>query len=270
MILNKTVHANIRTWSNKLNGTNDLMWIYANHEKISELIEQYENINTKKTHYISLSNVMKKLRKTKLQTLYINKAIELNKEHTEQQLDQQPVHNIVEFKTIEHVRDALDGYTSLKDNLLHLILSLYTYRPPLRNDYGNMRIVSKLPKGKKNYLLKQNNGFTIVLRDYKTYSTYGEYISKLPDILDVIINKSLVMYPRKYLLSLMHDPNKPLTKQNVKRYLSDLNLNVDILRSSYVTYIYNKRSTTNRIKKELSKDMLHSQQMASTTYHKIV
>ena len=150
MILNQTVHSNIRTWSNKLNGTNDLMWIYANHKKISELIEQYENINTKKTHYISLSNVMKKLRKTKLQTLYINKAIELNKEHTEQQLDQQPVHNIVEFKTIEHVRDALDNYISLKDNLLHLILSLYTYRPPLRNDYGNMRIVTKLPKGKKN------------------------------------------------------------------------------------------------------------------------
>lgn len=270
MILNPTVHANIRTWSNKLNGTNDIQWVLANHEKIAELIEQYDNINTKKTHYISLSNVFKKLRRTKLQTLYINKAVELNKEHTENMLDQQPVHEHVEFKTIEHVRDSLDDYVSAKDNLLHLILSLYTYRPPIRNDYGSMRIVSKLPKGKKNYLLKQNNGFTIVLRDYKTYSTYGEYTSKLPDILDVIISKSLAMYPRKYLLSLISDPNKPLTKQNVKRYLSDLNLNIDILRSSYVTYIYSKRTTTNRIKKELSKNMLHSQQMADTTYNKIV
>ena len=72
--------------------------------------------------------------------------------------------------------------STIKDATEKLLVSLYVDIPPIRLDYANVRIVDKLKDiptedDLQNYYAIREN--TIVLRDYKTKKSYGEYKYKL-------------------------------------------------------------------------------------------
>ena len=103
---------------------------------------------------------------------------------------------------------------------MYLLLSLYTYQPPLRMDYNDMAIVKTVPKNKKlNYIWDNNGKYKIIIRNDKVIKSHGPLILDLNDTLNNIINDSLNSFPRDYILSTQNDGSKPLNKQGFESLL---------------------------------------------------
>jgi hypothetical protein len=90
----------------------------------------------------------------------------------------------------------------------HLILSLYSYIPPLRNDFWNVKIyptlkdrLSEEPDKKKgNYLIMTDKSAVLTLNHFKTDYTFGQQKITFPVELRKVIKASLKKYPRPCLL----------------------------------------------------------------------
>lgn len=98
-------------------------------------------------------------------------------------------------------RDSLPA-----DSPERLLLSMYTFIPPMRNDYAQVRIFRRTPRNDKgNYIVINSTraGSKIVLQEYKTASTYGKLETPLPNNspLYKVLKESLVKRPREYLFT---------------------------------------------------------------------
>lgn len=88
----------------------------------------------------------------------------------------------------------------------HLLLSLYTYIDPIRQDYNDVEILMNgeeptEDRKKKNYIVFSKKGAKLYLNKYKTSKKLNETIIDIPEKLQEIILLSLKKYPRKYLFS---------------------------------------------------------------------
>lgn len=109
------------------------------------------------------------------------------------------------IKKRQALYDEVDKFISNKtlktkqyNKLLQLVvLSLYTYQAPRRNEYSLMEIVqadnSKTNDKEKNYLILKTKQF--VFNNYKTQKKYGQQVIDIHDSLWVIINKYLRHHP---------------------------------------------------------------------------
>eukprot|EP00951_Prasinocladus_malaysianus_P002306 scaffold16340_cov25-Prasinocladus_malaysianus.AAC.1 len=86
-----------------------------------------------------------------------------------------------------------------------LILSLYACHPPVRQDYGNVRLCDvtrcrrRSTASRTNHILMEPEHWTLVLLKYKTDSTYGRVESRLPAEVLEVARASLEIEPRQYL-----------------------------------------------------------------------
>jgi len=118
--------------------------------------------------------------------------------------------NWIDWADVQKVRDDLHeqvkAFKAQKnitvpqyDTLLsYLILCLYTYLPPRRNqDYQNMNVVrqwnEKMPQD-KNYL--DLNGGRFIFNVYKTARSTGQQIVDIPDSDEVPLKDAIVLYLR--------------------------------------------------------------------------
>ncbi len=198
------------------------------------------------------------------------------------------------------VKTALKDYKRV--NMYYLIAALYTLQPPRRaNTYSNMLLVDTIPVknvvGRKkvvkdpetgkveNYYGLKNNVF--VLQEYKTSARY--YQQRFPltrtalkavfgsfGALRKIIQQSVKAFPRKYLIV---NPESGKPYSNLSGTISstfstpdvleanDGNpISANILRHSYVTYMWKKKQISDTQKKELAKLMLHQVGTAESSY----
>jgi predicted GIY-YIG superfamily endonuclease len=85
----------------------------------------------------------------------------------------------------------------------HLMLAMYCLIPPLRQNFGNVKIYHAMPSTdgiKENLVVITPTGKgTLVLTDYKTSKRYGNFVEELPDDLVRIIQASLAANPRTHL-----------------------------------------------------------------------
>jgi len=119
--------------------------------------------------------------------------------------------------------------------------------PPLRSDYGDMKIIcgkdyAKLSEAdlKKNYIVnKSRNKKLFHLGEYKTASTYGEKRIPVGSELNKILNKWLKINKYDYLL--VNKLKKPMTPNQLTKYLPKVfeNLNkkigISLLRHIYIS-----------------------------------
>lgn len=134
-------------------------------------------------------------------------------------------------------------------------------------------IIKKRKAGTKtNYIVVNGESVTVYINKDKVSATHGNAVNKLSPELSKIIIKSLEDYPRKYLLSKLQDPNKPINKDGFESLMtfafSPLKVSVDILRSSYITKIYGKKDTTIDIKEDIAKLMRTSVATSELQYYK--
>jgi integrase len=110
-----------------------------------------------------------------------------------------------------------------------LLLSLYTYIPPVRADYFEVRInppKSIIEDSKSNYIVLDNEKSALVLQDFKTAAKYKEIRHTLPPPLFQEIQQSLKDKPRNYLFVMQTDSTRPYDRGAFSKWankvLSDL------------------------------------------------
>jgi hypothetical protein len=264
-------------------------YLSNNHRKISKFIDSKKTLGTRKTYFNALK-VFYLANGQKMESeIFSRKSLELELEYQENRddntMDEDRSENFVSQKELIAMRDSLRELVKKDphDYKLHqqyLILCLYTMIPPLRADYDTMLIQkgSKPPEDSNNYLWfnSRQRRWTVILNDDKVSRTYGRGELEIESKeLNKIITESIKLYPRKYVLTLLTDPNKPMRYANFRSTLNELFersgrlVGIDILRSSYITEAYSKNISVNQ-KKDLAKQMRHSVGVAETTYRKII
>ena len=278
----------VSTWEKKLPELfkdNNYKWIATNHKKIYEYItKHYTNKNTLKGHISVLAGILRTLDtlpliQKKYSKISTDLCLELQNESKKQELSPQRKENFVfldDFiKRREQFKQLFEqDKTNNKNNLSWVLLSLYTYQPPIRMEYKSMEIVSVLPKNKKqNYLLNKNGKYYVVIRDDKVIKSHGPAQFELSNELNNVINISLEAFPRKYILSTQREGSKQIGKQGfeslLKQCFSPQRVTVDILRSAYITHFYSDPRKTLAQKEDLAKLMRHSAIIAQREYQKI-
>lgn len=202
----------------------------------------------------------------------------LIKKYSDNILSNKQIEEFCDLKTILKKRDQLGRLFNKNTsnnllNLQYLLLSLYTYQPPVRNNYSDVEIISDTSNVEptKNYLLKQDNKYTFLLNNDKVSNKYGSTKLKFTKKLSDIINKSIKHFNRKYLF--VNSNGQPLSKQNIASMLEnifpDIKLSITNLRIAYVCDFYSKNKSVNQ-KKNLSQKMRHSHLTAEIYYNKVL
>ena len=148
----------------------------------------------------------------------------------------------VKWKDIVAKRDSLTV-----GSIERLLLAVYSYIPPVRADYFEIRInppASVIKDKTKNYIQLGASGADSVLsiRDFKTVATYKEIKHRLPQELYEEIVASLTANPRKYLFVMPSDPKKPYDRGGFSKWanktlfnLFGVHLTLTSLRHIYIS-----------------------------------
>jgi len=182
-----------------------------NLDKVEETISENYKDNTQKNIYNTLSSILHPLKEKKgykkVYDFYKNKANDLGdklqKETNKNEKSNTQKENWMEWKDILKIRDELHDETNniiKKKNitekdyetlLKNVVLSLYTYLPPRRNEYQNIIIVpnDKDLRDDKNYYVVDEN--KLVLNKYKTSKKYGSQEIEIPTGLETAIKNYL-------------------------------------------------------------------------------
>lgn len=127
----------------------------------------------------------------------------------------------IEFIELCKIRDKLK-YGSIE----RLLLSMYTKIPPLRADYGSMRIITNIldvenTTNDENYMILHKDLNYICLQKYKTFRIYGVLNIDLPNDLVDEIKKSIELYPRNYLF-VSAKSNEPYSDASFTKFANRL------------------------------------------------
>lgn len=192
-----------------------------------------------------------------------------------------------ELKNILSWKKILSLGSHIKDPRDKLIYSMYTEIPPRRlDDYRLMKIVrnrnqkfvDNLPKDFNYiYLDKKDIPKYMIINKYKTASTYGSYKASVPTKLGKIIQNYVKKYQLKncdFLFS-QEENCKVYTPGAFSAVVTDVfknvtgkNLGVDLLRVSFISFIYSQRISTAE-KNKIAIAMGHSRETAENIYNKI-
>jgi len=168
------------------------------------------------------------------------------------------IEGFVAFEDIVKKRDTLEDGSDSK-----LLLSFYTYIPPLRADFGRVFVGKDKKHSEDNYL--HNNYSELILGKYKTAKTHNEFKKELPKELILQIKKSLENKPREYLFTTRD--GKPMLKNTYTKwcnrtlqFLFKKPLTVSLIRHAFInTLDFNK--LTIKEKEEIAADMTHTANM---------
>ena len=132
-----------------------------------------------------------------------------------------------------------------------LILALYALHPPVRQDYGCIRLYKTKTRRDNNHIVLPTG--TLVLTEYKTAHAYGRVESKLPEEALDILKTSLELEPRQWLfVKASERPYTHSTKDTnsfstlVNRSLGELAgrpVDVTSIRRAYTTWLAEQRLT---------------------------
>lgn len=275
----------------------DMNYIIQNPKDIIEKLYNHKyknnknyNVKTIKNYitgicsYIKLNNLNDKY-KTEYKE-YNDELIKLSQiiksEYDEQKPPEHKIDSIITWDKFIKKRDEL--YKSKYASSEHLLLSMYSYIPPVRQDYGNIRIFYKEPSEKdliyreddkeikiENYIILKNlyEG-VLVLNDYKTKKIYKEYRTELPKELVEIIKDSIEKNDRDYLF--INSLGKPYrdnftkwSNRTLNKIFQKKNLSIGLLRKIFISQPSLRQSPTS-IREPIAKKMLHSVQMADYNY----
>ena len=260
-------------------------WVIKYFDQVIEFIERYENINTQKTYISTIMFVLKHYVKNS-EKYYNFCSAKLSKlsEEIEKICDEQKVldsryDNILLFDDIVKLREKYEKTSeeTEKLNYQYLILCLYTMQPCIRSEYKDMEILrvnnDDIPIDTKNYLNICEDGemYICMNKDKNIYAKGRELIKIIDTKLSDIINRSLELFDRKYLISKIYD-NKTASGTEFRKLIDEifapLSFGIDMFRSAYVMNIYNKYNTKKL--KEIASAMRTSVEMMTTHYNKFM
>ena len=230
-------------------------------------------------------------------SLQIQKLSEnINDNYDENSKSQSQKENWLDYKEILKVLKELKAevngknilkQTSINDKDLdllqqYLVLSIYSgkYFPPVRNDFSDMKVIMEKnydpEKDKQNYFVVKKGNPYFVLNSYKTARKYGtQKIEIESNDLKSLIKKWIQLNPTDYFL--INVSNKtPMTPNGISKYIQKIfkrkrnkSISSSLLRSIYITDKYENNNLTQKQKKDIATEMLHSKTMSEQVYNKI-
>ena len=246
--------------------------------RVIKMIEESKySINTKKLYY----NAIRKLETLtpEADALYREQmgkhAEKLEAAAQEQTLNEKEKEIFVEWNTILQAREkAREDAMDVRTWLNYVILSLYTYQPPVRLDYGRMKVVNKHPTDTTyNYLVWDISRPYFLFQEYKTQDKYKS--------VQVPIHKELIPILQVWLdcnltdWFLTQENGEPYSENNMSNKIRNLMkqytgkaAGVSQIRHSYISYMRQGEAPLKQ-QNEIAKQMLHSVNM-SVLYRRIV
>jgi len=245
-------------------------------QKVIDWIETSKYaLNSKKAIYIAIVGTLKSDESFDLQP-YRDQMDKYNKEvvanYNEQTLSVLEETKYLPWSQIldavEKARVAVEDVWTLQE---YVILALYTLMPPVRLDYGEMKVVPVEPaEPVGNYLVWSKKPY-FYFSDYKTFKVYGVMKIQLCPALVKVLEEWLA-YPDQYLL--VDRSGGPLGAVALGQLIISTfhkhcgkKVGVSMLRHSYISYV---RAKELPIKKSdaLAHQMMHSPKM-SMIYRKL-
>lgn len=174
-----------------------LQWMVLNPETVSAKVkDSYAEEGSQKAYFVGMKAIMKlnpemvhQAAATKWKEIIaaVNKAIEIKQ-------NQASVRQQAGYVAWEDVIAARDDL--LRSSVEYLYLCCYTMIPPVRADFSNLRIFRKEPEDHEmrespNYLQIKESSITLVLKEFKTAKTMGDYVNDLPDDLCAVLRHHL-------------------------------------------------------------------------------
>ena len=240
---------------------------------IAWIKKEYDSLATQKSYMSAVLAVFRhneglKKQRNKAYTMWYAAFQEVHEKIDEKYKRNEPsarqIDGYVPFNQIVVKRDELD-----KGSDERLLLAFYTYIPPLRCDFNEVRIYEGAPpettKREKNYILLEGdkNRATMVLQEFKTVAKMEEKYEKvLPPELVAELEKSLEKNPRQYLFQ---DKNqRPYRASSFNKWANRVlkrlfgkNLTISLIRHSYINSLDFNRLTVEE-KEKIAKDMTHT------------
>jgi hypothetical protein len=188
-----------------------------------------------------------------------------------QDLNNTPTQNQIEVATTLKWNDIISKRDALqKGSIQKLLLSMYTYLPPVRADYYEVSINPQIiNKDKINYIIlgPSADKSTIVLNNFKTAAKYKTITNVCPEPLYDEIKASLAANPRNYLFTMPTDNRRPFDRNSFSKWANaqlqaifGVQINLTSLRHLYISAIdFNKTRATDLEK--IGKLMGHSVSM---------
>lgn len=239
---------------------------------IKKIDKENQASATQKTLYIALYVVADALG-LENKNLYYDKMIELkninNNERKDNKIELKKLNDYTSMKDIENTVRQMPEETA-QDLQNKLLLALYAYQPPLRNDYVGVKILYKKPKEDiGNYFIIRKKSAVFHLNDYKTKHLYKKQVYKYSDKLNKdiyrLLKLSLEKEPRDYLFT---KKDKPLTELEVSKLIPSLfskyinkHITINMIRQIYESNIIQSSAYSSMSlnqKEELHKKLLHN------------
>ena len=162
----------------------------------------------------------------------------------------------------------------------YLLLNLLVKQPPLRNSfYTNCKIIFDKEKNnnKDNYLFFNNKKVFYIVNNDKASNYVKFKKDKKLNFIEIIdkdlielLNESYKKYPRKYLFEIRNYDISPQTILNWVRSITKIKkINIDMFRSSYITWFYKNNQVYND-REKLSIQMRNSIDTACRNYNKVI
>jgi hypothetical protein len=180
-----------------------------------------------------------------------------------QELSEKQVSNFVPYTDLLAVQQRLGAKEDKSDADWkdYLIASLYTLTPPVRADYGDVKIVKKRSTTRtgNELIWGQKDGDYFVFREYKTKGTYGTVEIRVPPALHDVIDGWFTHLGKtpSTLLGRAVTPNDLLNYINHAFRSTKKIIGVNLLRHAYIKHHF-PQLTTIKQKEELAMKMLHS------------
>ena len=173
--------------------------------------------------------------------------------------------NVIEWGTIVEMRNNIEKETPYSSE--HLLISLMTLMPTLRDDFGKMRLKAKLPITTKFvdniYNFYHIPSGRIYLYDYKGCRMKKLKIIDVPVPLQEIINESIKQNPRDWMITKnCNTTNEIYAGGNLSNLVTQLyGFNINDIRHSLDTYIHNNPALSPGQILAIEDGMLHSARM---------
>jgi hypothetical protein len=176
--------------------------------------------------------------------LYSEMASQGSKLDVEAKLQEADTGSVVDWQDL--LKIARNIATTQPFSQAHLLSALYTQLPPLRDDYGKVKIYMTpphpIPKDQNMYISSTK---TIIINRHKTYKSRGTITIYIPDwsqSLDSLIKESISKMPRDYLITTDDNHSNDIYAREGKleeRIAKAFNgYTVNAIRHSGATYVY--------------------------------
>ena len=198
------------------------------------------------------------------------------------QLDEKEQKGYVKYNELVALVDNIkySEITTRREHMKYLFLKLLLYNPLRTSFYYTAKFSNGATDDNQNYVVlfgKIKKMATLHIGRDKVSNTKKfnnnedlKNIAITDNNLIDLIYKSLSKYPRDYLIEV--EQNKPVTDNTILKFLRELTgnqlINIDMVRSAYITHHYTAKNLTFNDKSDLANRMRHSTTTANLRYYK--